>query len=177
MNTMKRSFDVTVIFLLALTIALFAGCSGEPEAPQTVEQANVEVSGDKTVGKELLTLRDTLEYSINVAMERLRLGDKSGLYENEFEYYFEEATYDDYLKLYKIIGAEADSLTHVDVTDVTLYDHDSADISVVVRFEGKSGVPSRLDDRITMYYHKGRWIRPTVSCIAGQVEYEKKGGK
>lgn len=174
---MKRSFDVTTILLLALALACFAGCSSDSETPQTVKQTDTAAGGYEAVSGELLTLKDTLEYTINTAMERLRLGDKSGLYENEFSYYVENNTFDKYLRERGIFNAQADSLKHVDVVQVIPFGGDSVDVYVVVRFEGKSGVPTRMDDRVTMYYHKGRWIRPTVSNFAGQLEYDKSGGK
>lgn len=177
MNIMKRMFDYAAILMLTVTLAIFAGCSGESETPQTTTETKVEEVETRAAIPEPVTMEDTIEVNINLVMDRLRLGDKSGLYENEFPYLREETNFDEYLKMRKIQFANADSVKYVEVVDLQTYGHDSADASVVVHFEGPSGLPTEFEDRITVYYHNGVWIKPTASNIAAQVAFEKSGGK
>ena len=177
MNIMRRMFDCSVILVLTIMLAMAVGCSGESETPPTTVEESQEAVETVAERPEPVTVEDTIEVNINIVMDRLRLGDKSALYENEFPYLRAENTFDDYLTMRKIQFANADSVKFVEVTGLAMYGHDSADASVVVHFEGPSGIPTEFADRITVYYHDGQWIKPTASNIAGQVEYEKSGGR
>ena len=150
----------------------FAGCSSDTETPEatteTVEQAATEEP-------ELLTVKDTIEYNLNDAMNRLRYSDKSGLYDNEFEYMRAQTSFDEYLKLRNIVFAKIDSLTSLEATDVTMFGHDSAEVELIVHFDGPTGKHTEFSDMVMVYYHNGNWIKPTVSTIDAQVEWKKSG--
>jgi hypothetical protein len=110
---------------------------------------------------------------MNEAMDRLRYKDKSFIYENEFRYYRDKYTFDDYLKEKRIVSAQADTLERIDVIGVTYFGQDSAKADVNVHFKGPSGNPTILEEKgVTLYWHEGRWIKPTVSNIIAQKEYE-----
>ena len=109
---------------------------------------------------------------LNETITRLRYGDKSGLYDNEFEYAQDETTFDKYLGMTQIRIAQADTITSVEVRHVDFYDRDSAFVDVTVHFEGPTGQKSYYRDKIVVYYHRGRWIKPTVSVIDLQVHYD-----
>ena len=142
------------------------GCSGGSKDTKDTAES------DATAFDEPKTARDSIEQMLNEAMTRLRYTDKSALYENEFSYLTDTTTFDDYLKTGQMRYANADTLTRVDVTDIQLFGHDSAEVGVIVNFEGPTGEKHQLPDRIIVYYHKGRWIKPTISVIKHQQEYD-----
>ena len=148
----------------------FAGCSSDTETTETVNDTDHQVTSDEP---ELLTVKDTIEYNLNYVMNRLRYNDKSGLYDNEFEYMRAQTSFDEYLKQRSIVFARVDSLTSLEATSVTMFGHDSADVELIVHFDGPSGKHTEFPDRVLVYYHNGSWIKPTVSTIDAQVEWEK----
>ncbi|MFQ5452915.1 MAG: hypothetical protein ACE5D6_01855 [Candidatus Zixiibacteriota bacterium] len=155
--------------VLVLSFTLIYGCDSESNRNS---QDDLAVGDTSTVQVEM-TVRDTIENVLNEAMTRLHYGDKSGLYENEFIYYKNMATFDEYLKTGQMAYAEAESLTFVEIVDLTLFDHDSAEANVTVHFKGASGKEHHLyDQMVTVYYHRSRWIKPSVSVIEQQVEYD-----
>jgi hypothetical protein len=131
-------------------------------------------SGSSGTQQVLLTPADSINAMMNEAMERLRLGDKSYLFDLEFEYLQDDITYDDYLNMAQIKWASADTITHVEIRDVELFDHDSALVDVTLHFEGVTGKKSYHRDKTVVYYHRGRWIKPTVSVIDMQAAYDEK---
>jgi len=153
-----------LLFLIILGYLFVIGCSNQSNKAKT--------ASNSTGNQKTMTLKDTIESVINEAMTRLRYGDKSGLYENEFSYLKDTTTFDDYLKTGQMKYAKNDSISHIDVNDVELFNHDSARVKVTVNFEGPTGKKHFLDDKITVYYHKGRWIKPTISVIGHELEYE-----
>ncbi|HKK20375.1 MAG TPA: hypothetical protein VJ983_02805 [candidate division Zixibacteria bacterium] len=165
MSTMYRYFILS--FML---VVLFAGCSGKKdETPGANSQDEVASANPN----QPLTVKDTIETMMNAAMDHLRYGDKSALYENEFPYVRDENTFDQYLKLGPISYASTDSLTHIDVDSLTMYAHDSALTHLTVHFEGPSGKKSELKDSVVVYYSDGRWIKPTVGASSMQANYDR----
>lgn len=113
-----------------------------------------------------------IEANLNDALTRLRLGDKSGLWENEFDYLLDKETFDFYLSRRELEYSQADTLMQLDVNDVRLFMPDSAMAFVTIHFEGPTGMKTLLDDSVKVYYHNERWIKPTVSVISQQVSYD-----
>ena len=124
------------------------------------------------VESDSLTIEKEIEAVLNTSLDRVRLGDKSGLWENEFEYLRERETFDKYVTRGEISYANADTLSYVEVTSVVRYPTDSALVGVVVHCEVPTGRKSTLDDDVIVYFHNGRWIKPTVSVISQQVMYD-----
>jgi len=120
-----------------------------------------------------LTEDDRIEQIMNEAMDRLRDKDKSFLYENEFAYYREKFTFDDYLKERKIATANSDTLEYIDVLSVTYFGKDSAKAVIEVHFKGPTGNVTVLKENgVPLYWHEGKWIKPTVSNVIAQREYD-----
>ena len=163
MNTMSR-----LVVLTIMIAALLAACSGNNKQDgKTQQDVAVTDSGAP------MTVKDTIEAMINTVMDYLRYKDKSILYANEFPYLRDEKTFDEYLQMAQVKYAEADTLTHVDIDSLTMYDHDSALANVTVRFLGPTGVKSKLKDAIVVYYQDGKWIKPTVGSSALQANYAR----
>ncbi len=160
---------------LALTLALgtlaavVVSCDSQEDTSQGTADSTAIIADSGSSADERL-----IAEMINEAMIRLRYKDKSVLYDNEFEYLRDDVTYDEYLKMDQIRWAQADSITYVEVRNVDFFDADSALVDVTVNFEGPTGHKSYHRDRITVYHHQGRWIKPTVSVIDMQLDYEHK---
>jgi len=168
-NIMKARPKALLLLFLGVLAAGFGACGKKSDSgttgqdTTTVSNVQGEPSGEEVIAEML-----------NDVITRLHYGDKSGLYENEFEYFTDEYNFDDYLKMDQTRYAQADTITFVEVRNVEFFDKDSALVAVTVHFEGPTGKKSYFRDKIVVYYHKGRWIKPTVSVIDQQLIYEDK---
>lgn len=124
------------------------------------------------------------------AAVRWHHGDKAVLYDLEFEYLQQKSTYDDYLNFGQISYLEADTLIDLIVKSIQFFPPessltdssagsgaskthpDSAYAVVDAIFVGPTGDTSVFPDKYRVYYHRGRWIHPTMSVISKQLEYE-----
>lgn len=161
-NTMKRIFELllSVFFVIAMTVS----CSKQAD----------QSTGDKAAGDKPANaaLADSLSLALNEPWARLRYGDKSGFYENEFDYLTEDTTFDDYLKFPQISYASGDTLESLEVVSVERMG-DSAVVNVTVHFKGPSGKETQLYDQIfTVYWYNNRWIKPTVSKYELEMKYQ-----
>jgi len=95
------------------------------------------------------------------------------LYENEFEYLIDEKPFEEYITFPQIKIAEADTIDYVEVIKYEPREDNSAIVDVIVHFLGPTGVRTDYPDKIRMYKHKGRWIKPTVSNLQLQKNYEE----
>lgn len=111
--------------------------------------------------------------SLNSAIVRLHYGDRSGLYDNEFEYLKDESDFDSYRNFQQVSYLNADSIEWVGVTSYEHRGDDQVIVNVMVHFLGPTGKRSEYPDVVRMFRHKGRWIKPTVSVWPNQEEYEK----
>lgn len=172
MNTTKAVPKVSKILLLMLIsvgVWFFGSCGKKSGSGDAGQDATVASNAKSDLSEE-----DVIEEMLNEAITRLKYGDKSALYENEFEYYTDEINFDEYLETGQMRYAQADTITFVEVRYVEFFDHDSAIVDVTVHFEGPTGQKSYFDDRIVVYYHKGRWIKPTITVVDHQLDYEEK---
>ncbi|HDL00707.1 MAG TPA: hypothetical protein ENH23_00545 [candidate division Zixibacteria bacterium] len=167
-NIFKRQ---SFIFLSLSVLFIFYGCSDDSKNESTDNQ---QITVDSTsMQKEPLTVKDTIEASLAEAMERLRLHDNSGLYENEFAYLTDETSFDEYLTFGQITQRPPGSVTNLAVDSLEMFAHDSASVWVTINVELQDGSVKELtEQKLVVYYHNNRWIKPTVSVIKNQVEYE-----
>jgi len=139
--------------------------------------AYLSCSGDEPDQSEAAVKTDSvlIQEALQNSVERWRYGDKAALYDMEFEYYQEQVTYDDYLEDQAISRLQADSLEAMEVYSVKLFARDSAYVRARVIFVGPSGKKSQYNEGIPyrMYFHRGRWIFPTLSTSSGQREWEQ----
>jgi hypothetical protein len=150
---------------LALSVAVWLiGCSSEKGQ-----------SGNKSVSPA--DDRREIEATLDETATRWRYGDKAILYEQEFEYVQVEHTFDKYVAIDKIKRMESDTVRAFAVKDVQFFDRDSAQVSVDVVFVGPAGDTTRLPQKWMMFYHRGRWIRPTLSSFTGQLQFEERRRK
>ena len=155
--TGNRIIGFAALIVIAL---LWSGCSSEKTASKS--------SGGRA--DDAQQIRDAL----NETLERWRYGDKSGLFDQEFDYVRKNFSYDRYLENERIKRMEADTVRAFEVTDIQFFDGDSAHVKVDVVFVGPTGDTTRLPQSWPMYYYQDRWIRPTLSSRVGQDTWDER---
>jgi hypothetical protein len=178
-----KAHKTLLLIVLTLLIAGGFGCGGdEPEVatkeaavqvePAPTERSLVKVAEIPADAGELTEDWTAIIDMIDNVITRLSYRDKSGLYENEFRYLRDQETFDEYIKRGEVIWANTDSLDYIEIRNITFYDRDSALIDAY--FHNVSGDESDqpVPQPLMAYYHDGRWIRPYVSTIDHEREYE-----
>ncbi len=152
----KLRFTIAVLVQLAL---ILAGCSSDSK---------------KETGDKASQIDDAaqIQEALTEVITRWHYGDKSALYDNEFEYLQLEYSFDDYLELKHIRPMEADTVRAVRVHDIQFFGRDSADADVEIVFVGPSGDTSCISDVYRLYHFRDRWIRPTLSTAELQQEFD-----
>ena len=153
------------LFLILSTLVIvynFTGCGGNSSDDSVAlgdsEQADRE---------EIIAMLDEM-------MTRFKYRDKAVLYENELEFLREQYTFERYLKHSTIRGAQADSVHSFKVVDITFFDRDSARVRDEIVLKGAGSDTSVIKNEYTVYYHQGRWTKPTIGFISGQIKYEEQ---
>lgn len=173
MNTMKVVREVLLIILLCVSVGFLGACSKKNGTSTTGgKEKDTTLASSAAEGEP--SEEKAIDEMLNEVITRVRYGDKSGLYENEFEYFIDEKSFDEYLKMGEIRAAHADTITFIEIRHIEFFDHDSASVDVTVHFEGPTGKKSSLDDKLVVYYQNGRWIKPTVTVKDLQLDYEEK---
>ena len=113
-----------------------------------------------------------IQESLTEAITRWHYGDKAALYDNEFEYVQNRFSFDEYLKFGQL-KLDADTVEGIAVKKVQLFGRDSALVNVDVEFKGPTGNISHQLDTYPMYFHRGKWIRPTLGRYSSQMAYEQ----
>jgi len=145
------------VAILCALLATFAGGCGNKK-----EGASAGSMSDEQLIRETLT----------EAITRWHYGDKAALYDNEFEYLQERFTFDDYLKFGEL-KLDADTVEGINAKKIELFGRDSARVEAEIVFKGPTGKISRMNDTYWLWYHRGRWIRPTLSLFRYQQQYEQ----
>ncbi len=165
MNTM-REIRQLVILIISAIVVLIAGCGTEQKT---------DSSSDNAPGRSeapLLTEKDSVEAMLNEALIRLSYGDKSGLYDLEFEYLQDEFDFDKYLKKREIEWARMDTLDHLKLRELTHEGEDSALAKILYVFKGPSGKMHEVPDQFYIYKQYDEWKKPTSSLFSEQRKYE-----
>jgi len=135
-----------------LLLLFFVGCGSG-------EQAKKEpVAPKEPINTDEMALRATLTESF----DRIKEGDKTVMYENEFSYYHLEVSLSQYLELKAVRGYGADSLIGIEIDSVT-FTGDSARAHFRVKYESADGSIKEQPANIKMYRDAGRWVRPYLS--------------
>ncbi|RKX26180.1 MAG: hypothetical protein DRP47_08600 [Candidatus Zixiibacteriota bacterium] len=159
------STKVRLFFILCVVGLFLFGCSADKKTDGDTTGAVTEDS--------LLSENAQIANMLNDALIRLSYEDKSGLYELEFEYFTDENTYDDYLERGDVKWIHMDSIIHLDVHEIEYFGDDSAHVNVEYVFNSAAGGQSRMPDKLSIYKKNGRWMKPTITTLYHQEEYEQ----
>jgi len=161
-----RVFSLLCLPVIALTAI---SCTKEGNVDKQAPVGRLDTSRYSHLSPQDQKLAATL----NEALVRLSYGDKTGLYDLEFQYLRDEKNFDDYVRMRSIEYARMDSLDHIGVTRVKHYGEDSAEVDIIYVFStigGSSG--SEMHDKLWVYRQGEQWIKPTVSTYKKQEDYE-----
>jgi len=174
MKMTRENHDVSwILQILSMSVVILAlllsGC-GDGADSTDEEQTQTETQTESDTG---LSETAQIEADLNETLARLRLGDKSALYDMEFQYFTDDVNFDDYLKKGEIQWAQADTIEYLTVQSINMFrEDDSARVKVDVVFVGPTGRESHLPQEMPIYFHNGRWIKPTVSTREHQDKYD-----
>lgn len=154
--------------LIRLSIAALIFVAGCSSGDKSDSQSDKSKANDKSVGSE----DEKIAYLLNDALVRLSYGDKSGLYEMEFEYFRDDKTFDEYLKLGQIMWASMDSLVSFEILSIEYID-DSAIVEGQYNYKGYSGEKTSSPEKLILYKSRGAWVKPTISVYYKQIDYEE----
>jgi len=138
---------------------VFWACSENQENESTVETP-VARNSDEVAITEMIH-----EY-----FDRVMEGDKTVLYENEFTYYTDEISLDDYMELNKVLDYKYDTLAGVTLDSIQMM-NDSARLWIKVHYAGMAGDDREMPYVIKAYRSRGGWIRPYLSRWDNEAEY------
>jgi len=162
-----------LIFLL-LPFILLLSCgdqSGDSSDRKETGQVSATSQGDKPRAE--MTEEEKIMADMSNLMERLAEGDKSALYENEFNYYQFETPLSEYWKLDKVYRYKYDTLRGIEFDSVKIMG-DSARVWARVIYESSAGKGKvEQDYNFWMYNFSGdRWIKPYISVAGSYREME-----
>jgi hypothetical protein len=138
---------------------LLVACGGE----QQQTEIKKEITSENPEEVEIRAM-------IGEYFDRVREGDKTVLYENEFSYYTDEKTLDDYMALSRVLDYKYDTLGGITVDSITLMD-DSAWMWLKVTYNSADGSQRERPYRLVAYHNQGRWVRPYLSRWNEEAEY------
>ncbi|MFH2036278.1 MAG: hypothetical protein ABIJ45_07745 [Candidatus Zixiibacteriota bacterium] len=146
-----------LMVLLILVIMVGCGQNQKTDSNITTEAA----MSDEDQIRAILT-----EY-----IDRVKEGDKTVLYENEFKYYTDSVTLSMYMELPRVLDYKYDSLYNMIIDSINIMD-DSAALRVRVQYLSASG--GIVDKPYPMKVYKRydeKWVRPYQSSYAIEKEF------
>jgi len=177
--------DLLGLLLIASMAFAFIGCGGEEKTtppPQTQTPAvedepaagsfieNTEIPPD--AGEHAQDWAEIMAM-VDDVITRLSYKDRSGLYENEFPYLRAQEKFDNYIKRGEVVWANTDSLDYIEIKNITFFNRDSALVEAVFHNINENPKEPAATMPLMAYYWDGRWIRPYVSTINHQLEYDE----
>jgi len=149
-------------FLLCLI--LVAGCSKQEETDAekepTIEDKSPFLDSDKQAIAAVME-----EY-----IDRVKEGDLTVLYENEFSYYKDEHSMSEYMEMKRVLDYKFDTLSAIEIDSIHVMD-DSAVLVIRILYESAAGGTLERPYMIKMYRSFGGWIRPYLSKWEEEAEY------
>lgn len=168
---MKLTSLLFSLFAMSVLSVYCYGCSSDETDNKKMTQKpkeEIAIANPYNLNEEELDIQDLL----NEALIRLRYGDKTGLYNLEFEYFLDEYSFDDYLKRGEIQYAVMDSINHVEVKGCKFYP-ESVIVSIDWVFDSPTGKNSYHADKLKLFKQGDVWKKPTSSSYPHQLEYER----
>jgi hypothetical protein len=156
-----KEYRITWILFLFVVII---GCSSEQK-----EAGKMEPSSSKTI--QPINGDDAAIRAVLTEMfDRLREGDKTVLYENEFTYYLDENPLSAYYEYKRVKEYKYDTLKGIEI-DSTAIMGESAWAYVKVIYESYDGGETLRPYKLALYRSRGRWVKPYQSKYAEEKDY------
>jgi hypothetical protein len=164
-----------ILILIIILFSLF-GCSSEEQNSEMISQnfqANVYPDDYPYYKfKTPVTLSDSIEVMLNIAIERQRYNDKSGMYELEFGYLTDQLILDQYIRDKRIMYERPEVINKAEVIDVHRFNYDSASVDAIIYIKNANDEIVEVEQKIVVYYYRERWIRPTLSKVESELQYQ-----
>jgi hypothetical protein len=148
--------------IISITVCLFLlfGCSGK------VEKKEAAPNNTSTMDPQEAALRAAVIESF----DRIREGDKTVLYENEFTYLKDTMTLSAYLESKYVKKYNDDSLRNATIDSVEFMG-DSAKAFIHLIYESLDGSEITRDISLRLFLSQGRWIKPYLSKYLEEKDY------
>lgn len=159
-----RGFRLLTILSLLI---LMSACS-----EQGGETAKTEVAASKgsdSINPAEIPIREALTEFFG----RLKEGDKTVMYENEFTYYQLEYPLGKYYELDRVKNYKYDTLKGIAIDSVKIM-QDSAAVYFSIIYQNLLGEENQRKYYRIMYYTRDRWILPYLSRIKDELEFRQR---
>jgi hypothetical protein len=170
---MKKTYN---LFILIIIFSFLLGCSSEKNNSNTQSQnfqTNIYPDDYPYYKfKTPVTMKDSIEMMLNIAIERQRYNDKSGMYELEFGYLTDQVILDQYIRDKRIMHERDEVINKAEVIDVHRFNYDSASVDVKLYIKNAKNEIVEIEQQIIVYYYMEQWIRPTLSKVESEVQYQ-----
>ena len=151
------------LFLTAFVAVVLIGCSTD----QTEQAGDASgLSYDPVVAEE------QIRANLNEFFERIREGDKTVMFEQEFDYYHVNWTLDDYYGFAQVMNYVYDTLKGIDIDSVRLFE-DSAIVFIQIIYESDLGGETHMAYPTRMYRSGDRWHKPSMSNTQEEWEFRE----
>jgi len=160
------------IFIILALMGLFAFSCGEND---TAREAETETVGEveEAPADSIAAAKKEIQEMLTEMVDRVKEGDKTVLYEMEFDYYTDSVSLSEYMEINRVLNYKYDTLGAIRVDTVVVYG-DSAMVGVTVIYESVVGGTTERPYAIKAYKYNGEWLRPYLSNYAKELEYQER---
>jgi hypothetical protein len=155
--------------LFAFAAFAFWGCSGESPKPAKVEVAPKSGESTGVLNPDEAAIRA----SLTELFERIKEGDKTVLYENEFGNYRDTTTLSEYMELKKVKDYKYDTLKEIEIDSVEIIG-DSAAAYVKIIYKSMAEKDLVRPYKLAVYRDRGKWIKPYQSKWSEEKYYREQ---
>lgn len=159
-----RGFSLITIFALLI---LMSACSEQGE--KTTKTAATPSSTSDSINPAEIPIREALTEFFG----RLKEGDKTVMYENEFTYYQLEYPLGKYYELDRVKNYKYDTLKGIAIDSVKIM-QDSAAVYFAIIYQNLLGEEKQRKYYRILYYTRDRWILPYQSRIKDELEFRQR---
>ncbi|PKK84062.1 MAG: hypothetical protein CVT49_05415 [candidate division Zixibacteria bacterium HGW-Zixibacteria-1] len=156
-----KFYRIIIIFIIILFLS---GCSNQETAKK---------SGNPSTGAEEISDQNAIRAMMTEYIDRMKEGDKTVLYENEFLYYQDLISLTEYMEYPRVRDYVYDSLSHVEVDSVHVYG-DSADVWIRLFYESLDPNAKGRAYQSRVFRSRGKWLKPYQSHFDKQLELEEQ---
>ncbi len=150
---------VCKLFLIVIVVFFIIGCASETEKAVPEVETDAEMFDDAAI-----------RHTLNEFIRRTKEGDKTVLYENEFDYYKLEVTLSDYYELDRVKLYKYDTLKSIEVDSIKLMEN-SAKAYVRITYESILGGETERSYSVMVYRSGDHWIKPYQSNFTAEKEF------
>jgi hypothetical protein len=146
------------LLIILVSLLLIFGCG---------EEQQIETNTDTTT---VQTDEEQIKAALTELIERVKEGDKTVLYENEFTYYTDSVSLSEYMEIHKVLDYKYDTLYGIAFDSIIVMD-DSAVIAARIIYKSPGSGQTERRYPLKAYRSGEKWVRPYLSNYAREAEY------